>query len=113
MGGDGKWGLCIYAIIAKKIMRLYCVFGDPISHSKSPLLHNYVFYKLGIDARYTRFKLENHNKFRDIFFSLNLSGANITLPLKEKLFGICDEIRGEAKNIESINTIIKEKNKFT
>lgn len=93
-------------------MRLYCVFGDPISHSKSPLLHNYVFYKLKIDARYIRFNLKNKEDFKNIFFDLNLEGANITLPLKEELFGICDEIRGEAKNIQSINTIIKEKNKL-
>ena len=93
-------------------MRLYCVFGDPILHSKSPLLHNYVFYKLKIDARYIRFNLKNKKDFRNIFFELNLNGANITLPFKEELFNICDEIRGEALNIKSINTIIKEKNKL-
>ena len=112
MGRNRKWWICIHEATTKKIMRLYCVFGDPILHSKSPLLHNYVFYKLKIDARYIRFNLKNKEDFKNTFFDLNLEGANITLPLKEELFGICDEIRGEALNIKSINTIIKEKNKL-
>lgn len=93
-------------------MQFFAVFGNPISHSKSPLLHNYVFYKLGIEARYTRYLLEKSHNFRDLFFSLGLSGANITLPYKEILFEYCDEIRGIANNIGAINTIVKKDSKL-
>lgn len=93
-------------------LRLYAVFGNPIAHSKSPLLHNYVFYKLGIDARYIRYHLETSDNFRDLFFNLNLSGANITLPFKESLIESCDEIRGIAKEINAINTIVMEDSKL-
>lgn len=89
-------------------MRLFAVFGNPIAHSKSPILHNFVFHKLGIDARYIRYLLESSDNFRDLFFSLGLSGANITLPYKESLAQYCDEIRGIAKNIGAINTIVRE-----
>lgn len=89
-------------------MRLFAVFGNPIAHSKSPILHNFVFHKLGIDAKYVRYLLESSDNFRDLFFSLGLSGANITLPYKESLAQYCDEIRGIAKNIDAINTIVRE-----
>lgn len=93
-------------------MKLFCVFGNPIAHSKSPILHNYVFSKLNIDAIYSRYLLEDDSNFRDLFFSLSLSGANITLPYKESLIKHCDEIRGIAKDIGAINTIIKEDSKL-
>lgn len=93
-------------------MEMFAVFGSPIYHSKSPLLHNYVLYKLGIDAVYTRYLLESSKNFRDLFFSLSLSGANITLPYKEDIANICDEIRGIAQKIGAVNTIVRENDKI-
>lgn len=93
-------------------MKLFAVFGNPISHSKSPILHNYVLYKLGIDARYIRYLLESLDNFRDLFFSMGLSGANITLPYKESLIKSCDEVRGIANEIGAINTIVREDSKL-
>lgn len=93
-------------------MKLFTVFGNPIAHSKSPILHNYVLYKLKIDARYTRYLLDSSKNFRELFFSLGLSGANITLPYKEDIANICDEICGIAQKIGAVNTIIKKDNKI-
>lgn len=93
-------------------MKLYCVFGNPIFHSKSPLLHNYVFYKLNIDARYTRFHLESSANFRELFFEYGFSGANITLPFKEELICHCDSLSPLAKKINAINTIVREDSKL-
>ncbi len=94
------------------MLKLYAVFGDPISHSKSPILHNYVFHKLAINARYTRYHLESSEHFRELFFKFGLSGANITLPFKESVLSSCDEIRGIANKIGAINTIVREHNKL-
>lgn len=88
-------------------MKLYAVFGNPISHSKSPYLHNFAFERLRIDARYVRFKLENANNFRELFFEMGLSGANITIPFKEILLESCDEVVGIAQKIGAINTIVR------
>lgn len=93
-------------------MKLYAVFGNPIAHSKSPYLHNFTFEKLGIDARYVRYKLEDVSKFRDLFFELGLSGANITVPFKEILFESCDEVVGIAQKIGAINTIVRRDGKL-
>lgn len=93
-------------------MKLYAVFGNPISHSLSPFLHNFTFHKLGIDARYTRFLLQNDADLRRTIFEHNFSGANITLPFKESAFLACDEVRGIARKIGAVNTIVREGGKL-
>lgn len=93
-------------------MHFYCVFGNPILHSKSPILHNYVFYKLNINARYCKHLLNSDNNFKNIFLEYGYKGANITLPFKESIINYCDEIHGIANEIGAINTIIKNNNKL-
>lgn len=89
-------------------MHLFTIFGDPVSHSRSPLMHNHVFKTLSLDACYTRTHLCDGMKLRDVFFAKALSGANITVPHKEAAFTACDEIRGIANAIGAVNTIINE-----
>lgn len=90
----------------KKSRKLFAIFGDPVSHSISPRMHNYAFKGLGIDACYTRYRLEDGQKLREKFLSINLSGINITVPHKEAAFQACDEIKGIAREIEAVNTIV-------
>ncbi|MFA6196469.1 MAG: shikimate dehydrogenase [Sulfurimonas sp.] len=87
---------------------LFAIFGDPVAHSRSPLMHNSVFKNLNYPACYTRVHLTNGSKLRETFFALGLSGANITVPHKEEAFKACDEVRGFAKNIGVVNTIVNE-----
>lgn len=91
---------------------LFVIFGNPVSHSKSPQMHNFTFQKLGFKACYTRYLLEDENRLRDKFFELDIAGANITVPFKEKAFEICDEIFGIANSIKAVNTIIKKDGKL-
>lgn len=93
-------------------MKLYAVFGNPISHSLSPFLHNFTFQQLGIDARYTRILLQNGADLRRAIREHNLSGANITLPFKESAFLACDEVQGIAQKIGAVNTIVCEGGKL-
>lgn len=87
---------------------LFTIFGDPVSHSRSPLMHNSVFKHLNYNACYTRTHLKDGSKLRQTFFDLGLSGANITVPHKEAAFQACDEIRGFANKVGVVNTIINE-----
>ena len=93
-------------------MKLFAIFGDPVSHSRSPLMHNSVFKNLNYKACYTRVHLKDGSKLRDTFFSLGLSGANITVPHKEEAYKACDEVRGFAKTVKVVNTIINENGKL-
>ncbi len=92
--------------------KLFAIFGDPVSHSRSPLMHNCVFKNLNYKACYTRVHLKDGSKLRDTFLSLKLSGANITVPHKEAAFNACDEIRGFANEVGVVNTIINENGKL-
>lgn len=93
-------------------MKLFTIFGDPVNHSRSPLMHNHVFKTLSLNACYTRTQLLDGSKLRNTFFEKALSGANITVPHKEAAFDACDEIRGIAKEIGAVNTIILENNRL-
>ena len=71
-------------------------------------MHNHVFKSLGFRGCYTRIQLQDGAKLREAFFDLGLSGANITVPHKEAAFSACDEIRGFAKKVGVVNTIVCE-----
>ncbi|WP_345986894.1 shikimate dehydrogenase [Sulfurimonas sp. HSL1-2] len=87
---------------------LFAIFGDPVHHSRSPLMHNHVFKRLGFPGCYTRVHLTDGTKLRKTFFDLGLQGANITVPHKEAAYSACDEIRGFAKEVGVVNTIVNE-----
>jgi len=89
-------------------MKLFAIFGDPVSHSRSPLMHNSVFTQLNYPACYTRIHLRDGTQLKQVFLDAKLSGANITVPHKEVAYEACDEIRGFAKKVGVVNTIINE-----
>jgi shikimate dehydrogenase len=91
---------------------LFAIFGNPVSHSKSPLMHNLAFKGLGYDACYTRYLLEDGNRLKETFLSLNIKGVNVTVPHKEAAFNACDELDSFAKKIGVVNTIIKKNEKL-
>ncbi|WP_324170725.1 shikimate dehydrogenase [Sulfurimonas sp.] len=92
--------------------KLFAIFGNPVSHSRSPLMHNSVFKGLNYNACYTRVHLLDGTKLRETFFKLKLSGANVTVPHKEAAYKACDEVRGFAKKVGVVNTIINENGKL-
>jgi len=93
-------------------VQLFSIFGNPVAHSRSPLMHNSVFKHLSYKACYTRTLLEDSSKLKETFFKLKLSGANVTVPHKEAAFEACDEVRGFAKKIGVVNTLINENGKL-
>ena len=40
-------------------MKKFCIFGNPVAHSKSPQMQNAGFKYLNLDASYEKFHLEN------------------------------------------------------
>ncbi|MEA3553407.1 MAG: shikimate dehydrogenase [Campylobacterota bacterium] len=89
----------------------YTIFGNPVSHSKSPQMHNAGFQTLNIDALYNKTHLEDGSTIKNVFLQNNISGANITVPHKEDAFKNADEIRGLANQIGAVNTYINENGK--
>ncbi len=90
---------------------MFVIFGNPVSHSKSPLMHNYFFKKMNLNHCYGRYKLEDGSKIIDKFKELKIKGANVTIPHKEWAYKLADEVRGVAKEMGAVNTLVLEDNK--
>ena len=93
-------------------MQLFTIFGNPVSHSKSPLMHNLSFKGLGYNGCYTRYKLENGSELKNKFLELGIKGANITVPHKEDAFKACDILDEFAQKVGAVNTIVKKEGKL-
>ena len=89
------------------------IIGNPISHSLSPVLHEYWFKKYDIDADYSILKSTDEHlpseisKIRDG----DLSGLNVTLPFKQKSLNYVDKAVNDAELTGSVNTILIDHNK--
>ena len=92
--------------------QLFALFGNPVSHSKSPLMHNLSFKGLDYDACYTRYLLEDGSKLKETFFALKLKGVNVTVPHKEHAFNACDVLDPFAQKIGVVNTIVEREGKL-
>ena len=93
-------------------MNLFALFGNPVSHSKSPLMHNLTFQGLNYPGCYTRYLLEEGEKLRETFFALGLKGANITVPHKEHAYRACDHLDVFAEKVGAVNTIVEKEGKL-
>lgn len=93
-------------------MSLLAIFGNPVSHSISPRLHNAAMQSLGIKGCYIRHQIIEPTTLLSTFKKLQLNGANVTVPHKEAAFEQCDEVRGMAKKIGAVNTLVNENGKI-
>ena len=89
------------------------VLGFPISHSLSPQIHQYWLDKYNIDGNYKAIEVAPENLASQINFMKKNTfyGANITIPLKEKIIDLCDEVSDTAQKIGAVNTISFQENK--
>jgi len=92
--------------------QLFAIFGNPVSHSKSPLMHNLAFKGLGYAGCYNRYRLEDGEKLKETFFDLKLKGINITVPHKEHAYHACDELDPFAQKVGAVNTIVEKEGKL-
>ncbi len=90
------------------------LFGYPIEHTLSPAMHNAAFMALGLDYCYVPFLV--HPDYLEYAVkaikALNLSGINVTVPHKEKVMPLLDEINEEASFIGAVNTIVNSGDKL-
>jgi shikimate dehydrogenase len=90
------------------------VIGWPISHSRSPLIHNYWLAKLNLPGRYERFAVAPPDlpTFLANLADLGFVGGNVTLPHKEKAFAACAVTTPVARRLQAVNTLWIEDEKL-
>jgi len=87
----------------------YCVFGNPIEHSKSPQIHAAFARQTGQRLEYTR-RLVAPEAFAEAageFFVGGGAGANVTVPFKQDAFNFADLLTDRAKIAGAVNTLAR------
>ncbi|WP_110926948.1 shikimate dehydrogenase [Bacillus massiliglaciei] len=94
--------------------KIYGVIGDPIAHSMSPAIHNDAFRHQGIEAAYHHF----HVKPEDLqdavkgMKAIGVSGFNVTIPHKQNIIPLLDEVDELALAIGAVNTVSWEEGRY-
>lgn len=84
------------------------VFGHPVGHSLSPLMHNAAFAHLSLDFVYIPIDVAPErlsDALRGVV-AFGMVGVNVTIPHKEHTAELVDEISDEARLMGAVNTVI-------
>ena len=94
-------------------MKTYGLIGENLSHSFSQQYFQKKFSKERIkDSQYLNFEINDISCLRELIHKKNIKGLNITIPFKEKVIPILDELTEDAKEIGAVNTIQINGNKL-
>ena len=85
----------------------YAVFGNPIAHSLSPLIHSFFAKTLNEDIEYGRVLVEEgcFVKAAEAFKASGGKGFNVTAPCKIDAFNYVDKLSDAAKTAGAVNTV--------
>ena len=88
--------------------RVAAVIGNPVRHSLSPALHNAGFAATGVDWVYTAFEVEagGARAALDAMRTFGLGGLSVTMPHKEDVAELVDELDAAAAALHSVNTVV-------
>lgn len=84
---------------------IYGVFGKPISGSRSPVMLNTAFRTAGRDAVYLPLETGEAAELFATWDRLSLSGASVTMPLKEQILPHLSELERQADALGAANTL--------
>lgn len=114
-GGEAEGLESLLAVIrAEMITDGYAVIGAPIIHSLSPAIHGAVFESLGCALPYRAFHVPPSRLpvFVERVRRSNIAGFNITIPHKQAIMPLLDEIDSEAQLCGSVNTVVKSQGRL-
>ena len=91
------------------------VIGNPIKHSKSPLIHNFFINHLGIQANYSRYEIKSDSDLKNFVTQVKSEdwiGFNITIPHKQSIIPYLDELDETVELIQACNTVVNKNGKL-
>ena len=86
---------------------LAAIIGDPVRHSLSPVMHNAAFAAAGLDWLFVALPVERGAGVRAMaaIRVLGIEGLSVTMPHKADAASACDELRGDAARLQSVNCV--------
>ena len=95
--------------------KLYGVIGDPVRHSKSPVMMNRAFAETGVNGAYMAFHITPPmlGDFIGGVRAMGIAGVNVTIPHKQEVIPFLDEIDASAQAIGAVNTIVNRDGRLT
>ncbi len=99
----------------KATTRVYGIFGHPVAHSLSPVMHNSAFQSLYLDCVYVAFDIQPRDleSAARAIKSLGIAGVNITIPHKESMTFFLDHISPETTLTGAVNTVKNDNGKLS
>ena len=90
------------------------LIGNPVEHTMSPLIHNFLAEELQHNMNYVPFHVENGSLENAIkgAFALNILGMNVTVPYKNDVIPYLAEIDDLAEKIGAVNTLVRTENGY-
>ena len=85
----------------------FALFGNPVSQSLSPLMLTTAFARMGIAADYTAYRVDDAAEVVRRIREGGIRGASITIPFKETVMALLDEVDPAAAAIGAVNTIVE------
>ncbi|EDK47592.1 pentafunctional AROM polypeptide [Lodderomyces elongisporus NRRL YB-4239] len=84
----------------------FWVVGSPVSHSRSPALHNAAYAALGLPYKFDIFETDDAEKvYSQLMQKPTFGGLAVTIPLKLDIKKYCTELSESAKLIGAVNTV--------
>tara|TARA_B110000459_G_scaffold189215_1_gene223120 strand:+ start:2348 stop:3181 length:834 start_codon:yes stop_codon:yes gene_type:complete len=99
-----------------KIIKKTAVIGNPIKHSLSPQIHNYWIKQNQLEVEeYRKIEINLLNSKVEIkkLLENEFSGLNVTIPLKEIAYEICDNLTETSEKLKAVNTITYNNNSIS
>ncbi|MCK5071560.1 MAG: shikimate dehydrogenase [Desulfocapsa sp.] len=92
---------------------LYGIIGNPVTHSLSPAMHNAALAASDIDAAYLPFPATDIEAAVIGIRGLGVQGVSVTIPHKEKVMSLLDDLDPVAVKIGAVNTILNRDGRLT
>ena len=95
--------------------QLTALLGSPVAHSISPLMHNEAFHLLDLDYTYLCFNVNEENLETAVMGlkTCGIRGFNLTMPNKNKIVELLDELSPAARLIGAVNTVVNDNGRLT
>ncbi|MEW6366205.1 MAG: shikimate dehydrogenase [Acidobacteriota bacterium] len=89
----------------------YCVIGDPVAQTLSPAIHRMVYEELGLSIEYHAVRVAPGDlaAFVSDTRTRQRPGFNVTIPHKETIVPLLDELDSVAGCVGAVNTVLNEK----